>query len=119
MSRRTTAPFALGMLALGLAAATAAAPAARADGSEGMGTQIMAEMMRAQAIRSDTSGWRNGMPTLVTTGSGGGYSVVYAGMPSGDAGMGGTVMVTGNSDGNPMVERQQQAMPSQMLAMAR
>lgn len=118
MSRRTTAPFALGMLALGLAAATAAAPAARADGSEGMGTQLLAEMMREQAIRNDASGWRNGMPTLVTNGSGGGYSVVYTGRPSGDAGMGGTIIVLGNSDGNPMVERQQ-ATTSPMMAMTR
>jgi hypothetical protein len=58
------------------------------------------------------------MPTLVTTGSGGGYSVVYSGMPSGEAGMGGTLTVTGNADGNPMVEHQSTT-PSPMMAMQR
>jgi hypothetical protein len=81
-----------------------------------MGTQAAVEMMREQAIRSDISGWRNGMPALVNIG--GGQSVVYAGAPSGDAGMGGTVTVTGNAGGDPMVEHQPAA-PSQTMAMTR
>lgn len=105
MDRRNATPFALGALALGLALglALAAAPAARADGSEGMGTQALAEAARRDAARGGAPGWRNGMPTLVHAGSGGGYSVVYSGAPDGDASMGGATLA-GNADGNPVVE---------------
>ncbi len=117
MSKKITARFALGVLTLGLAVATAAVPAAQAEESEGMGTQAVVEMVREQAIRSNASGWRNGMPTLVNVG--GGQSVVYAESPSGNAGTGGTVAVTGNAGGgDPIVERQPAA-PSPTLAMTR
>jgi len=101
MDRRNATPFALGTLALGLA--VAAAPVARADGSEGTGTQVLAEAARQDATRSGAPGWRNGMPTLAHTGSGGGYSVVYSGAADGNASMG-SVTLAGNADGNPVVE---------------
>ena len=86
VTRRDATPFARGLLALGLVTAAAVPVAARADGSEGMGTQMLAETARQEAIRSSgTSGWRNGMPTLVHMGSGGGYSVAYSGAPEGNA----------------------------------
>ena len=111
MTSQASRIFAAGRLALGIAIAIAAIPAAR---GEGMGTQEAAEAMRAAAVRDGHGGWQNGTATLVTTGSGGGYSVSYGAAPMGGAGRG-APMVVGNADGSPMVEYGGAA-PSTMLA---
>lgn len=93
-------------LVLGLAVLPAA-PAVRAEQDEGMGLQAVVERMREEAMRNGP-GWRNGFATLTVSGTG--YGIAYSGTPQGSAGRG-PLTVVGNSEGNPIVDYADTALP--------